>query len=86
MEGRGDSIDATCAVCGEEQAIYRCQSCASGRLLCENCIVETHGLNPLHVVEVRRYLFDVSSVKSICHNRLGPTAHILVGCPSNSWV
>jgi hypothetical protein len=56
MEGRGNFIDAACALCGDKQPIYRCQLCTFGRLLCKKCIIETHGLNPLHVIEVHGYV------------------------------
>jgi ribosomal protein S27E len=56
MEGCGNFIDATCALCSDEQAIYRYQLCAFRHLLCKKCIVKTHGLNPLHVIEVHGYV------------------------------
>jgi hypothetical protein len=80
MEGRGNFIDTACAKCGEEQPIYRCQSCAFGHMLCKKCIVKTHALNPLHVIKVLHYGFWHYS-QTYFPNRHGPMTHTLVGCP-----
>lgn len=54
LEGRGDYIDETCAICRKESGVYRCQSCMGKQLLCKGCVVQNHLFNPLHIIEVCR--------------------------------
>jgi hypothetical protein len=51
LEGRGDYSQNIC-VCGEEDAIYRCQDCHGSELFCHLCTIRVHERQPLHTLEV----------------------------------
>ncbi|THU81849.1 hypothetical protein K435DRAFT_692763, partial [Dendrothele bispora CBS 962.96] len=55
LKGRGDHIPATCTFCppDREQAepTFRCIDCNHGPLMCQECCVEKHQLNPLHRIQ-----------------------------------
>ncbi|KAG1845269.1 hypothetical protein C8R48DRAFT_750776 [Suillus tomentosus] len=50
LEGRGDYSQNIC-VCGEEDAIYRCQDCHGSELFCHLCTIRVHERQPLHTLE-----------------------------------
>lgn len=61
LEGRGDYTEDYCTSCpvGSQAATpkYRCRDCFSMRLVCTDCCRDAHKENPLHVIEVRVFLF-----------------------------
>lgn len=67
LEGRGEFDASSCPLCvskgdvfGELPAgVFRCQECFVGELLCAECCIKEHALNPLHVIEV--YLLPFTS-------------------------
>lgn len=42
----------TCPGCGIAEGTFRCPQCFDTRLLCQECLVERHVVNPFHIVEV----------------------------------
>lgn len=42
-----------------EQFLFRCKNCFGDQLLCADCVVATHGTNPLHRIEVSRLFIGV---------------------------
>lgn len=49
-----DDVDIGCTNCSSpspETAAFRCRDCFHSPLLCKSCIVTSHVLNPLHMVE-----------------------------------
>ncbi|KAF8065143.1 hypothetical protein FPV67DRAFT_1419520 [Lyophyllum atratum] len=67
LEGRGGHPDTCPRHSGEEcHASYRCIDCFGGELLCQPCMVSTHGTSPLHRIEhwTGRY-FEKVTLKSL---------------------
>lgn len=54
-KGRGSFTTDRCPSCEdpEANAAYRCMDCFTPCLVCRNCVVNRHGDNPLHHLEVR---------------------------------
>jgi hypothetical protein len=52
LEGRGSGTSKGCATCGKPDPIYRCRDCHLHRLMCQECILDRHSSEPLHVIEV----------------------------------
>ncbi|KAJ7604794.1 hypothetical protein DFH06DRAFT_1150853 [Mycena polygramma] len=64
--GCGEWAADLCLSCGVEKAEYRCRTCFGGILYCEECIVNKHADNPLHVVDQwNGELFLPSSLRAL---------------------
>jgi hypothetical protein len=55
LEGRG-RLWGLCGVCGAQPASFRCQDCTGLMPMCRVCAIDSHRLNPLHILEVRHEL------------------------------
>lgn len=62
LEGQGVGSDKSkCPMCSESKgpghAIYRCEECLGTYLECQECVVERHGHNPFHIIQVITFPF-----------------------------
>ncbi|KAJ7230743.1 hypothetical protein GGX14DRAFT_554223 [Mycena pura] len=68
-DGCGEADPALCAQCGIStlrQQCFRCHDCHGGELVCQDCCVNMHHKNPLHMVEEWSGIyFKRTSLKSI---------------------
>ncbi|KAK7053876.1 CxC2 domain-containing protein [Favolaschia claudopus] len=67
-DGCGDASSTECPHCSSPAARpqFRCQECAGGLLLCEECCKEVHAEHPLHVIEEWNGIyFSKTSLKNI---------------------
>lgn len=56
LDGRSQYLNRFCACAESMTAEYRCTDCILSHLVCQRCILMSHGGIPLHRVEVRVYL------------------------------
>lgn len=47
-----------CKECGQIEGLFRCKDCFGGRILCRDCLLNTHAVLPLHRVIVRLSLLS----------------------------
>jgi hypothetical protein len=57
LDGQGNLDLDLCNLCLDCQStpLYRCLECSHSSLYCRECIVELHGMLPLHRLEVRPF-------------------------------
>ncbi|THU83394.1 hypothetical protein K435DRAFT_871314 [Dendrothele bispora CBS 962.96] len=66
LKGRGDHIPDHCTLCPSDreatEPTFRCVDCTNAPLMCQDCCVENHRLNPLHRIEhwTGRYFEKIS--------------------------
>ncbi|KAJ7696888.1 hypothetical protein B0H14DRAFT_2230233, partial [Mycena olivaceomarginata] len=69
-DGCADASADLCPRCGNaaRAPTFRCQECAGGLLLCQECCVDKHADDPLHVIYIsleRLFFFAKTSLKEI---------------------
>ncbi|KAF7331582.1 CxC2 domain-containing protein [Mycena kentingensis (nom. inval.)] len=88
LDGRGRYTNEVCTCKDATQsAVYRCCNCMHGPLLCKDCIITSHKLNPFHWIEEwTGTYFKRRSLKSLgVHLQLGhiPGERCLVPHPGH---
>ncbi|KZP24407.1 hypothetical protein FIBSPDRAFT_1011668, partial [Athelia psychrophila] len=64
-DGRGDE-GSRCSSCDIAHGVVRCLDCYGGMMVCEDCIVSTHHVNPLHRLEIwRETHFEKTTLKAM---------------------
>jgi hypothetical protein len=54
-------------MCGQPDPVYRCRDCHVHRMVCQECLLDRHSDEPLHVIEVGiRIIYEVRRLTTPC--------------------